>query len=124
MVYFAEHPALAVLEVRVHLDLPHELLPDDYVLVRAHLPTHFPTGPTVITDIPERPELAGQAWLAEARSAVLKVPSVLVPYANNILLNPEHPAARKAAIVSIEPFRFDTRLWQPMLERQARRVAL
>src|ERR1700736_6008380 len=37
VVYFAEHPALAALEVRVHLDLPFELLPDDFVLMGVRL---------------------------------------------------------------------------------------
>ena len=32
MIYAAEAAALAVLEVRVHLDLTPDLLPDDYVL--------------------------------------------------------------------------------------------
>ena len=39
MVYLAEHPALAALEVRVHLDLPFELLPDDFVLMRSRCRT-------------------------------------------------------------------------------------
>ncbi len=113
VVYFADHPALAVLEVRVHLDLPHELLPDDYVLMRARLPTK----PTVIAEVPEQPAMAGQDWLRERRTPLLRVPSVLVPYAGNFLLNPEHPGARKASIVSTEPFRFDTRLWEPAMQR-------
>ncbi len=33
LVYTAAEAALTVLEVRVHLDLPFELLPDDYVLL-------------------------------------------------------------------------------------------
>ena len=38
VVYLADHPALAALEVRVHLDLPFELLPTDYVLMRVDVP--------------------------------------------------------------------------------------
>ena len=38
VVYLAEHPALAALEVRVHLDLPFELIPADYVLMRVAMP--------------------------------------------------------------------------------------
>ena len=33
LIYAAETAALAVLEVRVHLDLDWDMLPDDYVLV-------------------------------------------------------------------------------------------
>ena len=37
MVYAASDAALAVLEVRVHLDLPPDLIPDDYVLLKLDL---------------------------------------------------------------------------------------
>ncbi|WP_272877274.1 RES family NAD+ phosphorylase [Neoroseomonas eburnea] len=107
VVYFADHPALAVLEVRVHLDLPPDLLPADYVLLRVALP-----GPVeVLETLPEDPRTVGDAWLAEARSPVLSVPSVIVPAARNLLLNPTHPAADRARIESIDPFAFDPRLW-------------
>jgi RES domain-containing protein len=107
MVYAADHPALAVLEVRVHLDLPPDLLPADYVLMRLLLPA----PPETIHALPENPREAGDAWLAQARSPVLRVPSVLVPAAGNLLLNPAHPGAAAARIESIEPFAFDPRLW-------------
>jgi RES domain-containing protein len=38
IVYCATSAALAVLEVRVHLDLPLDLLPDDYVLMQIAAP--------------------------------------------------------------------------------------
>lgn len=38
VVYFADHPALAVLEVIVHLDVAPDDLPDDYVLLKVSLP--------------------------------------------------------------------------------------
>lgn len=107
MVYAADHPALAVLEVRVHLDLPPELLPMDYVLMRLALPEPA----EALAARPEDPRAAGDAWLAAARRAVLRVPSVLVPAASNLLLNPAHPEAATARIESVEPFAFDPRLW-------------
>jgi RES domain-containing protein len=108
IVYLADHPALAALEVRVHLDLPFDLLPADYVLIRVSLPDPVnidPAAPTVE---------AGNAWLAAASSATVQVPSVLVPHAWNVLLNPRHPDAAYAGISEIEPFRFDPRLWHPL----------
>ena len=107
VVYLAEHPALAILEVRVHLDLPLELLPDDYVLMHVSLPDEPPAEAMgaidTITD--------GDAWLASRTSAVRRVPSLLAPHSSNFLLNPLHPRAAEAAIVEIEPYRFDPRLW-------------
>lgn len=109
VMYLAEHPALAVLEVRVHLDLPLDLLPEDYVLVEALLPE---TAAATIAEIPADTAARGDAWLAAGETAMLRVPSVLVPHAWNILLNPAHPSSADARIGTIEPFRFDQRLWQ------------
>jgi RES domain-containing protein len=107
MVYAADHPALALLEVRVHLDLPPGLLPADYVMMRLALPDPAET----LDAMPEDPRVAGDAWLAGAGGAVLRVPSVLVPAAANLLLNPAHPGAATARIDAIAPFAFDPRLW-------------
>ena len=49
LVYAASTAALAVLEVRVHLDLPPELLPDDYVLMTVDL------GDLAVEDVPDIP---------------------------------------------------------------------
>jgi RES domain-containing protein len=108
LVYLAEHPALAALEVRVHLDLPHDLLPDDYVLVKVDLPDE---PPEQVTTLPADTVAVGDAWIEAAHSAVLRVPSVLLSSAWNLLLNPRHARASEAQIISIEPFRFDARLW-------------
>jgi len=110
LVYTAEHPALAALEVRVHLDLPFELLPADYVLMGIAIPDGL------ITDAfdPVDSVATGNAWLADGKPAGLRVPSVLVPHAWNILLNPRNPAASEARIETIEPFGFDPRLWRPL----------
>ncbi len=109
VVYLAEHPALAALEVRVHLDLPFELLPDDYVL----LSVSVRDGSIRETQTSENTVAAGNAWLEAGQTAALRVPSVLVPHAFNILLNPRHAVAANAGVASVEPFRFDPRLWQP-----------
>jgi RES domain-containing protein len=111
VVYFAEHPALAALEVRVHLDLPPELLPNDFVLMHVTLANRLiahigeTTSPTVVV---------GDAWLTERRSLALRVPSVLVSYSWNVLFNPHHPNAGQAHVAAIESFGFDPRLWQPL----------
>jgi RES domain-containing protein len=117
VVYFAEHPALAALEVRVHLDLPFELLPNDFVLMRSML------SDRLVAEIDDPPDdlasgshtlTVGDAWLVRGQSVALRVPSVLVPNAWNILLNPRHPDAARARITGIDPFHFDPRLWQPL----------
>jgi RES domain-containing protein len=111
VVYFAEHPALAALEVRVHLDLPFELLPNDFVLMHVTLANRLIAhiGETVSPTV-----VVGDAWLTERRSVALRVPSVLVSYSWNVLFNPRHPNAGQAHVAAIESFDFDPRLWQPL----------
>lgn len=108
MVYASETAALAVLEVRVHLDLTPDLLPDDYVL------TCIDTGDLAIERLqalPDAPQSFGDLWIEEARTPVLRAPSFIIPESANLLLNPAHPDAGDLAIVSQRPFRFDERLW-------------
>lgn len=52
----------------------------------------------------------GDAWLAQAASAALLVPSVLVPQERNMLLNPAHADFGEIEIGPATPFRFDARL--------------
>jgi RES domain-containing protein len=108
MVYLADHPALAALEVRVHLDLPFDLLPTDYVLMQVNIPDPDSIEPGTTTVV------AGNTWLTAMSSATVRVPSVLVPHAWNLLLNPRHPDAAQCKTREIEPFRFDPRLWHPL----------
>jgi RES domain-containing protein len=110
LIYAAETAALAVLEVRVHLDLTPDLLPDDYVLTGIAI-----DGPDIeaLDTLPEAPQAIGDEWLAEARSPVLRVPSFIVPESFNLLINPAHPQAAGLKVASQRPFRFDARLWQP-----------
>jgi RES domain-containing protein len=110
VVYAASNPALAVLEVRVHLDLPPDLLPDDYVLVTIDL------GDLSVEDLaqmPAAPRTFGDTWLQEQRTPVLRVPSAIVPESPNLLLNPAHPEAPAARILDTRRFMFDPRLWRP-----------
>ena len=107
VIYLSDHPALAALELRAHLDLPYEKLVHDHVLMRVALPDDIED----LHDLPEDPRAHGDAWLRESRSAVLRVPSVIVREARNLLLNPRHKLAAEARMLACTPFRFDRRLW-------------
>ena len=92
----------------MHLDLPPELLPDDYVLMTIDL-RELPTEE--VTYMPAIPEDYGDVWLREQRTPVLKVPSAIIPESSNLLLNPNHPAATEARVTETRRFEFDPRLW-------------
>ena len=108
LVYAADTAALAVLEVRVHLDLGFDLLPADYVLLTLDL-----DGASVETvlALPADTVAFGDGWLTAGRTAALRVPSAIVAESTNILVNPRHPEAGQVRIADRRPFAFDERLW-------------
>lgn len=59
---------------------------------------------------PPSSKRVGDAWAARARSAVLALPSVIIPGETNYLLNPAHPDFKKITIGKREKFTFDPRL--------------
>lgn len=109
VIYAAAEPALAVLEVRANLDLPFALLPEDYALVRLEAPDDM--NALSVSELPPQPREFGDAWLAARRTSLLRVPSVVVPQAGNVLINPLPPDAAQVRITEITPFAFDARLW-------------
>ena len=52
----------------------------------------------------------GDAWLSAGQTAVLRVPSAIIPLEFNYLLNPQHPDFRLISIKQVEPFTFDSRI--------------
>jgi RES domain-containing protein len=116
MVYTADSPSLAALEVLVGLG-DASFLPG-YVLCSVEIPdaaveTLDPKAlPASWQSYPAPPELQriGDAWLKERQSLALRVPSVVVPRQPNFLLNPAHKAFAKLRVGKAEPFVFDERL--------------
>lgn len=106
MVYCTADAALTVLEVRVHLDLPFNLIPDDYVLMEIDA-DELPLEPGPALSEPEACRVYGDAWLTEIRTALLAVPSVIVPESRNVLINPAHPDGAGIAVAGVRPWRFD-----------------
>jgi len=116
MVYAAETAALAVLEMLVHLQKSSLL--SSYVLFALH----FEEASVVRLDrsrlpadwraFPAPPELQriGDAWARDRSSAVLAVPSAILPKESLYLLNPEHPGFDAIVIDPAEPFQLDRRL--------------
>jgi RES domain-containing protein len=52
----------------------------------------------------------GDRWFRELRSAILCVPSVVIPQEFNYLINPTNPDFKKITIGDPQPLRLDPRL--------------
>ncbi len=111
MVYTAASPSLAVLEVLVHLDLPSDLLPDDYQLLTIAVPDEALLR--LLEGDPADNEAslqAGDRFLDAGDALALMVRSVVVPQEWNVLLNVRHPDMKRVTVEGSEPFRLDPRL--------------
>ena len=98
MVYTAGTLSLAMLEIIVHLEFKEALKQYRAIPVEVQESTilsvdlgGLPEGWNAAVPQPST-QLLGNRWLTEQASAVLKVPSVIVPVEYNYLLNPVHPA--------------------------------
>lgn len=119
VVYASETRALACLETIVHFRAAG--LPLNRYLVEVSIPdavwaaaqvesaTSLPVGwdaePAGRTSIQ-----FGTAWIRAAGSAVLRVPSVIVPEEGNLLINPAHPDSRRITARKIRRWLYDSRL--------------
>jgi len=114
-VYCAESRALAALEMLIHLDSPALLrryllfeikFEESLVttLAPASLPADWRSEP-----LPPSTQALGDDWIAEAESAVLRLPSVVIPPESNYLLNPAHADFSRVQIQPPQPFDFDPR---------------
>ena len=116
VVYTAEHVSLAVLEILVHVE--HTGLLPSYVLFQvdfeerlvevldpSSLPRNWRAYPAPLTL-----RAVGDQWVADGRSAVLRVPSVIVPIEHLFLLNPKHAEFPRIKVGQPQPFSLDARL--------------
>ena len=113
IVYLAESPAAALLEVCVHTSAND--VPPEFTLLKIEgsdvsvpsididtLPGNWRTRLEVTRDL-------GTAWLQKCESLLLRVPSAIVPETKNYLFNPSHKQAAEFCIVEAIAYPFDLR---------------
>ena len=115
-VYASESRALATLEVLAGLQTNSPL--PGYVLI----PAEFDESLVVAIELEDVPadwkqnppapstQQLGDEWIARGESAVLRVPSALVPRESNYVLNPRHPDFSTIRVGEPEPVTMDPRL--------------
>jgi RES domain-containing protein len=115
VVYTSASASLAALETLVHLNPALRFkylifqIEFDEALVENIPPAILPAG---WRDEPPPPatKRLGDAWVKQARSAVLELPSVIIPCESNFLLNISHPDFKSITISKAGAFFFDSRL--------------
>jgi RES domain-containing protein len=118
IVYLSDHPTSALIEVLVHLEIDVDDVPDSYQLVTVEVPDEITTDSIDIGALPgawqqdlELTRALGDRWLADGLTALLRVPSAIIPHASNWLVNPIHADRVKLAISEVKRIAFDPRLF-------------
>lgn len=117
VVYTAATQSLALLEMLVQDDP----LRARYVMIGVRVPKAVMIERIRLEELPpgwrevaarEKLQATGTGWARRCGSAVLAVPSVVVPAEMNYLLNPLHPDMRRLKIGKPESLRTDPRLFR------------
>jgi RES domain-containing protein len=122
MAYVSTSLSLAVVEVFVHLTKDQE--PDDLVAITAEVPMdealieeekllmqqRLPSNWRLTHN--RELQLLGDEWIRLRQSLAMMVPSAVIDGEWNVVLNPVHPDAAKIEVLSVKPFRFDSRMFK------------
>jgi RES domain-containing protein len=111
--------SLAALELFVHVD--SDIAPAGLIAIPADVPDNLTIDSVEPASLPRNwraypgPEALKDittAWINKSSTAVLAVPSAVIPSERNYLLNPKHADFRHLRIQSPIPFAFDPRMWK------------
>ena len=119
VIYASATLSLAALEFFVNLDRDTE--PDQLVAISADTPDDMRIEYIEVSDlpktwrsypVPEELQDLGTAWVASASTAMLVVPSAVIPEERNYLLSPAHPDFKRFRLNKPEAFHFNPRMWK------------
>ncbi len=119
VVYTAPSIALAALETIVHLnaaalplnrylikiEVPDDVWPHRLIIDKDTAPGGWDAEPVGLTSLE-----FGDAWVKTNTSALLSVPSVVIPMEQNVLINPLHPEAARLVYTNTGKFVYDQRI--------------
>lgn len=122
VVYTASSVALACLETVVHLSavgfpitryyvevsIPGDVWKRRYRPLQSELPIGWDSLPSNGSAA-----LFGEAWVSSGSSALLEVPSVVIPMESNFIINPAHSDAMRITATSKGVFAYDQRISDP-----------
>jgi RES domain-containing protein len=115
VIYASEHYGTAMLEKLAHYN---GILPPNQHFITIDIPPGISFEAVTKDSLPGWDDLDGAAsrvfgaaWIDEARSGILFVPSVVSREESNVLINPGHPDAARIRPGRVLPVRWDERLF-------------
>jgi RES domain-containing protein len=119
VVYLAENPSSALLEIFVHLEMDEDHRPDSYQLLKIETDEDISFETIDLVSLStgwKGEELETQAhgddWFEGKRTPLLRVPSAITPETWNWVMNPRHPDSGKVRIIEVERHLYDSRLFR------------
>jgi len=118
MLYCSANIALATLETLSFIRTGS--LPFNRYLIRIQVPDAVWELKEVLSPLPGgwdaipsglTSRKTGDRWIADKRSPLLAVPSVIVPDEYNVLINPTHPAVRRIVATTVRRWVYDARFF-------------
>jgi RES domain-containing protein len=101
----------------VHFEIEIQDLPVRYRLLKIQVPDGVPVENVALDQLPsdwsekiDVTRVFGDGWLATNSSALLTLPSAIVPETFNVLVNPAHNDAQRIVIVETAEHAIDPRL--------------
>jgi RES domain-containing protein len=119
VVYTSATLSLAALETFVHIEISDA--GNLFVCIRAEISDEILMETIDISQLPPNwrnlpaPSAlseVGDKWFDEGKTAILVVPSAVIPVENNYLINPLHPDFSILQIYPPQPFELDPRMWK------------
>ncbi len=92
------------------VDIPDELWQQALAYTESTAPIGWDAVPPGKTSLD-----LGEKWIAEQRSAILLVPSSIIPEEPNVLINPGHADMRKIGLRKVRKWTYDPRLLKDRL---------
>jgi RES domain-containing protein len=119
VIYTSQSLSLATLEYLVHAGFLHA--PADVNAVPAEIPADLPKETIAIGQLPiywrrydppvETLREMGDSWIKRNKTALLEVPSAIVPLESNYLLNPAHRDFARIKLGKVTAISFDPRFF-------------
>ncbi len=121
VVYASESLSLAALELFIHFTRKDITITKSLLAIPVKIPDLIKVIDVSVKDLKPGWELSppgdftkdlGTAWVKEGLSAILRVPSAIVPEEHNLVINPKHPDFSRIALGAPRPFALDERVWK------------
>jgi RES domain-containing protein len=121
VVYVSVTLSLAALELFIHFTRKDIRMSKSLLAIPVEIPDALRVTEILVKNLkpgwdssppPDFTKELGTEWVKEGASAILRVPSAIIPEEHNLVINPKHKDFSKIIIRDPRPFALDNRVWK------------